>query len=135
MFTIKSGGSVSVSNVDAQPGQTRVKLTWDLPEVATLSAIQITYDTSEVSPTAYDAGTTLVTLGSSIDVYEHTSLSANEVYSYSVFSQDISGLWNSLSESITATAIPFENTIYGTTAFPYYTEQQIRGVFIDEGLI
>lgn len=127
-----------ISAFTATPGQTRVKLTWTTPLDSDLSATRVQYALGIVAPSAYTEGTTLysATADSGVIVStQHTGLTGGQPMAYSVWAVDDVNKWSSISAATTATATPFATSIYGTNAFPYLTDAQIRAIFVNEGII
>jgi hypothetical protein len=128
-----AGAPSGVTAFTATAGQTRVALSWTNPADSDLSAVQVQYAVGTVCPATYLAGDTLyLGVGTST---EQTGLTGGTAMAYSIFTQDNVGNWSSLTATTSATATPIANNSYGTNAFPYLTNDQIRARLFDEGII
>ena len=133
-FTVMAVSGASATNVfSGVAGQTRVALSWTLPtDVTNLSGVRVNYDTTAV-PADQTAGT-LLYFGTGTST-EQTGLSANVPYYYGLFTQDKTGDWSVLTANTSASLTPFANNTYQADLHPYLTNDQVRALFIDEGII
>ena len=131
-----AGAPSGVTGFTAIEGQTRIGLTWTNPSDTDLSATQVQYAIGTVAPSAHTEGTTLYaayTAPGAVASTVHTGLTADQAMAYSVWTVDTVNEWSTA--VVSASATPFAVNIYGTNAFPYFTDAQIRSVFVDEGII